>query len=513
VVEERMTKRQPRACCMAMTAECMACTEGLTVEEFCSKPELAATAAGCPRAPAQPQPRACCMAMTAECMACSENLTVEAFCATVDLSFAAMTPGCPKPAERSQTLIIADHTETCYGPFERQCMLYKPSPDATEWSYFYDWIDGFERTEGVGYVLEVGVSHVPNPPADGSDRAYRLIKVVEERMTKRQPRACCMAMTAECMACTEGLTVEEFCSKPELAATAAGCPRAPAQPQPRACCMAMTAECMACSENLTVEAFCATVDLSFAAMTPGCPKPAERSQTLIIADHTETCYGPFERQCMLYKPSPDATEWSYFYDWIDGFERTEGVGYVLEVGVSHVPNPPADGSDRAYRLIKVVEERMTKQQPRACCMAMTAECMACSMDMTVEELCKDEKLAVQVVDCHSRPAVSPSVVRYLTAKPKGPGAVLIQWVPPQQNFDCGTDWYIVEYRKVAAGKLAALHGWKRASMPTANFLVLEGLVPGDRYQVRVAAVSFSGDSSRAVQTRVRAGRAKFNPGS
>jgi len=64
-----------KQCCRAMSAKCLACAAGQTLEEYCQdKPE----AAGCPEE--EPQAAACCRGMTKECLACAAGQTVEEYC-------------------------------------------------------------------------------------------------------------------------------------------------------------------------------------------------------------------------------------------------------------------------------------------------------------------------------------------------------------------------------------------------------------------------------------------------
>merc|ERR1719285_1318724 len=77
-----------RVCCLAETADCLACSENMSVEDFCKMhPETA----GCLK-PTEP-PRPCCHAETADCLACGENISVEEYC---DLNPA--TAGCQNAA-------------------------------------------------------------------------------------------------------------------------------------------------------------------------------------------------------------------------------------------------------------------------------------------------------------------------------------------------------------------------------------------------------------------------------
>ncbi len=78
--------------------------------------------------------------------------------------------------KETKQVYIASHIVDCIGVGPQKCMLYKESP-SDEWTYFYDTIEGFEYEEGYNYKLEVAVSHIKNPPVDGSSLRYTLIKI------------------------------------------------------------------------------------------------------------------------------------------------------------------------------------------------------------------------------------------------------------------------------------------------------------------------------------------------
>lgn len=77
----------PRKCCRSLTAECLACAAGLTVVEFCGLRNAEAPGGhvvGCPSdsgaGGGRKPPRACCLALTAQCMACAQGVSVETLC-------------------------------------------------------------------------------------------------------------------------------------------------------------------------------------------------------------------------------------------------------------------------------------------------------------------------------------------------------------------------------------------------------------------------------------------------
>lgn len=82
-------------------------------------------------------------------------------------------------AVHEQVLYVAPYTRTCMGMYEMQCMLVREDPD-DEWGNWYTPIEGFEYEPGYHYTLLVGWREIPNPPADGSSRAYWLIRIVEK---------------------------------------------------------------------------------------------------------------------------------------------------------------------------------------------------------------------------------------------------------------------------------------------------------------------------------------------
>ena len=87
-----------------------------------------------------------------------------------------------EPGEWAITLYVEAHTVACQGEGITRCMLVRESPTGT-WGNFYGGIEGFDYRSGFRYTLSVAVREVPNPPADGSSRAYRLLEIVG-----REPR-------------------------------------------------------------------------------------------------------------------------------------------------------------------------------------------------------------------------------------------------------------------------------------------------------------------------------------
>jgi hypothetical protein len=94
-------------------------------------------------------------------------------------SIAASCSSITEPRERLFTLEVAEQRVPCVGMFPRECLQARERSDAP-WELFYDPIEGFTYEPGFRYVLRVAERRVPDPPADGSSLAYRLLLVVSK---------------------------------------------------------------------------------------------------------------------------------------------------------------------------------------------------------------------------------------------------------------------------------------------------------------------------------------------
>jgi hypothetical protein len=81
------------------------------------------------------------------------------------------------PGERELVLEVAASRAPCVAVGPRECLQVRERADAP-WQLFYGDIEGFTYEPGWWYVLRVARRSVPNPPADGSSVAYRLVRVV-----------------------------------------------------------------------------------------------------------------------------------------------------------------------------------------------------------------------------------------------------------------------------------------------------------------------------------------------
>ena len=87
--------------------------------------------------------------------------------------------GATAPAARRETLYVHERQVDCRGEGPMRCMQVRRSPDG-EWERFYDTIEGFEHSPSHRYQLEVEVTEIAAPMADGPTLRYRLIEVVSE---------------------------------------------------------------------------------------------------------------------------------------------------------------------------------------------------------------------------------------------------------------------------------------------------------------------------------------------
>jgi heat shock protein HslJ len=102
---------------------------------------------------------------------------------TTDTAVTIPTPDTSGVATQSDgqviTLYVGPELVECVGVAPQMCMQVRLSP-TDEYTYFYDTIQGFTFEPGYEYVLQVSVTQIPNPPADGSSLQYTLVSVVSQ---------------------------------------------------------------------------------------------------------------------------------------------------------------------------------------------------------------------------------------------------------------------------------------------------------------------------------------------
>ncbi|MCO5234226.1 MAG: DUF4377 domain-containing protein [Chitinophagales bacterium] len=59
-------------------------------------------------------------------------------------------------------------------------MMIKKDTNQTEWENFYSQIEGFSYEKGYEYKLLIKEEKIENPPADGSNIRYILVKILSK---------------------------------------------------------------------------------------------------------------------------------------------------------------------------------------------------------------------------------------------------------------------------------------------------------------------------------------------
>lgn len=78
-------------------------------------------------------------------------------------------------------ITVASETRTGFGVAPQSCFLVKYTPEASDWQYMYDAIEGFEYESGYEYVLLVNRLERKNVPQDASKYVYRLKKILSKQ--------------------------------------------------------------------------------------------------------------------------------------------------------------------------------------------------------------------------------------------------------------------------------------------------------------------------------------------
>lgn len=103
-------------------------------------------------------------------------------CASDDATSASPTSSASAAASVDGEVVrmwVGPELVECEGVGPMQCMQVSYTEDG-EPELFYSAIEGFDFVEGTSYVIDVQVTDVPSPPADGSSLAYTLVEVVSE---------------------------------------------------------------------------------------------------------------------------------------------------------------------------------------------------------------------------------------------------------------------------------------------------------------------------------------------
>ena len=84
--------------------------------------------------------------------------------------------------KETKTLLVNSFKVPCTGVAPLSCLQIKESSEDSQWSNFYNPIEGFDYEPGYLYTIEVTVESVPEEQivADGSSLKYALVKVVDK---------------------------------------------------------------------------------------------------------------------------------------------------------------------------------------------------------------------------------------------------------------------------------------------------------------------------------------------
>jgi len=259
-----------RLCCTAMTAACLACAEGVSVNVFCASPKHTRVA-GCSM-PAHttnptklPAPASsgdvCCAAMTAVCLSCQRGVTVTAFCAEQDHAGVA---GCKTSLLAQPQETGSKMSEVCCSSFTAECLACKMGISAIAFCAEPDHAK-VVGCEALSEIDDAVVALVDSTPQ------------ATKQVSRSSGEQCCQSIIAECIACNLGITVVALCADPDYARVQ-GCDeeadaaklqllqRSPSLSSQvvggsgQLCCTALVASCMACEHGISVKAFCALPD-------------------------------------------------------------------------------------------------------------------------------------------------------------------------------------------------------------------------------------------------------------
>lgn len=203
---------------------------------------------------------------------------------------------------------------------------------------------------------------------------------------------------------------------------------------PKACCMAMTAECLGCAEDMTASEYCNQPD--------NVPRATDCSDlyhcgTKEVFNPTKKIYcAAMARYGMLSKPEQEAAAKAPATKEVPA--ATEETEYDCRTREVWSEAKKAYCAKEAAAKGEVAVETPTTP-PKACCMAFNAQCLSCTVDMTPEQYCNQPgDGSVQAPDCDqyfncmTREVFNAAKQAYCTAQ-MAPKEVDCATMPPQCN--------------------------------------------------------------------------------
>ena len=142
----------------------------------------------------------CCMALTADCMACANGMPVEEYCKR-----APTTKGCPVVEETTAT---PTDNSPCKGINEAVMNAEKAHSAAVD------------KIMAAGDASDAMMQQMERFAAQMEALAAQYKRCMSPSTLTTTAPMCCKALTANCMACAKGMSVDEYCKR---APTTVGC--------------------------------------------------------------------------------------------------------------------------------------------------------------------------------------------------------------------------------------------------------------------------------------------------
>ncbi|NER13664.1 DUF4377 domain-containing protein [Leptobacterium flavescens] len=82
-----------------------------------------------------------------------------------------------------ETLWVNEARVSCMGFVEQMCYEIQETENlGTDWSFFYDPIEGFDNLYEEGFIYRIVVerTEVHNPPQDASSARYKLVRIISK---------------------------------------------------------------------------------------------------------------------------------------------------------------------------------------------------------------------------------------------------------------------------------------------------------------------------------------------
>ncbi len=94
------------------------------------------------------------------------------------------------------------------------------------------------------------------------------------------------------------------------------------------------------------------------------PKDSVKEINMFVSSETGLMYGMADEpgECMLVRTDDNPWEWQKLsFNGVQGFSYERGHEYELRVKRTIIANPPADGSDRHYELVRIISDKLVAE--------------------------------------------------------------------------------------------------------------------------------------------------------